>query len=334
MRVVKFILGIIAALLAWLVLDLAMAASSTSQCHVLVLKGQGWSSVLHELDHCGYRTGISLKAAAKTGTLQRVIGTPKPGMLDCNRDLAHCLKGITHIRILAVDVEPGMTAWDAANRIALAYEIPEYTMWDLLTDPMLAARAHIPPHKGVISPFEGFLGTGLYRFDSGLDPMEVLLNAARKGLSNIDHLKPPAMDTYNFVTLASIVQKEGSKPSDMARIARVFLNRLHKGMPLQSDPTMVYMPYGLHLRACPALRRDRMNPYNTYTHSGLPTGPICNPGRKAMYATSHPYNGPDAHDLLFFVAKGDGTHVFTKTFQAHKRAINQYLHKHGRTETQ
>lgn len=318
---------ILAAVMAWLTIDLSMAITSQTSCDMTILPNQGWVSVLKDLDTCGYRTGITMNIAARTSALNRLIGRPRPGLLHCGRDLGHCMKRIAHTRILAVDVEPGMTAWEVSERIARAFRTPDYIVWDLIEDPIFAAQAKIKVHKHVNSPFEGYLGPGLYRFDSGMRPSGLLKEMAGQTIKRAKSIKPRGMSIHSFLTLASMVQKEGSRPADMARIARVFLNRLRLGMPLQSDPTMAYLPYGFHTRPCPALRRDKNNPYNTYAHTGLPPGPICSVGIKAMKAVAVPYNGPDAAGLLYFVAKGDGTHKFSRTFKEHKRAVRRFLRR-------
>jgi UPF0755 protein len=119
------------------------------------------------------------------------------------------------------------------------------------------------------------------------------------------------------------VEKETSLPEERPRIAGVFINRLRRGMRLQSDPTVVY---GLTLGRAPlgrALRRgdlDRPTPYNTYRISGLPPGPIANPGRAAIQAVLHPIASND----LYFVANGAGGHVFAPTFAQHRRNVRRW----------
>lgn len=124
------------------------------------------------------------------------------------------------------------------------------------------------------------------------------------------------------VTLASIVEKETATSEERPLIAGVFLNRLRIGMRLQSDPTVVY---GLESFSGKITRTDLRTPtpYNTYTNKGLPLGPICNPGLKAMEAVLH----PEATQNLYFVSKNDGTHQFSKTLREHNRAVQKYQRK-------
>lgn len=125
------------------------------------------------------------------------------------------------------------------------------------------------------------------------------------------------------VALASIVEKETGIDGERGMVARVFVNRLEKGMPLQSDPTVVYAiesEQGVMQR--PLYRKDWKfdHPYNTYIHTGLPPGPICHPGRAALVAVLNPPPG----DALFFVATGKGGHYFARTLKEHNRNIARY----------
>ncbi len=133
----------------------------------------------------------------------------------------------------------------------------------------------------------------------------------------------PLASPAEAVILASIVEKETSLHGERARVASVFINRLRRGMRLQSDPTVVF---GLTAGLKPlgrALRRadlDRQTPYNTYRIPGLPPGPITNPGRAALRAALHPAPGKD----LYFVADGTGGHAFAATFREHKRNVRRW----------
>ncbi|MFN8548888.1 MAG: endolytic transglycosylase MltG [Candidatus Eisenbacteria bacterium] len=118
-------------------------------------------------------------------------------------------------------------------------------------------------------------------------------------------------------TLASIVEAEAARAEERPLISAVFWNRLKLGMRLESDPTVLYALGRAPGRVTFAdLAVD--SPYNTYRNAGLPPGPICCPGRDALRAAARPNAGVDA---LFFVARGDGTHVFSRTFAQHGDAI-------------
>jgi len=132
------------------------------------------------------------------------------------------------------------------------------------------------------------------------------------------------LDTpYQALILASMVEKEAALQSERALIAGVFVNRLRKGMRLQSDPTVVY---GLGARYDGTIHtRDLVTdtPYNTYTRVGLPPTPVALPGRESIVAAVHPSDTP----ALYFVATGmgDGAHHFSKTLEEHNAAVQSYL---------
>ena len=124
------------------------------------------------------------------------------------------------------------------------------------------------------------------------------------------------------VILASMVEKETGAPVERPLIAGVFLNRLQLGMRLQSDPTVVF---GLANHTGPITRADLQTPtpYNTYVITGLPAGPICNPGRESMLAVLKPLPTKD----LYFVSKNDGTHHFSATLAEHNSAVQKFQRK-------
>jgi UPF0755 protein len=133
----------------------------------------------------------------------------------------------------------------------------------------------------------------------------------------------PIATPRDMLTLASIVERETARPEERAHIAAVFLNRLKRGMRLQSDPTVAYAVSGGLSTSDPGLTRAELgqaNPYNTYTASGLPPGPIDSPGIAALQAVSHPL----ATDDLYFVADGIGGHVFAKNLDDHNRNVARW----------
>ncbi|MBJ3776665.1 endolytic transglycosylase MltG [Acuticoccus sp. 2012] len=134
----------------------------------------------------------------------------------------------------------------------------------------------------------------------------------------------PLQSPEELVTLASIVEKETGVDAERARIAGVFINRLKRRMRLQSDPTILYGLYGGDAWSQPrTLYRsdmERENPYNTYQITGLPPGPIANPGREALEAVAHPAETAE----LYFVADGTGGHVFSQTYEQHQANVARW----------
>jgi UPF0755 protein len=134
----------------------------------------------------------------------------------------------------------------------------------------------------------------------------------------------PVDDVGEFLTLASIVERETGIDSERPHVASVFINRLRKGMRLQSDPTFLYGVYGgagkPSDRPVTQSDIDSDTPYNTYRINGLPPGPIANPGRAALEAVANPIETDD----VYFVADGTGGHVFAETLDEHNRNVRQY----------
>lgn len=178
---------------------------------------------------------------------------------------------------------------------------------------------------GINAPtVEGFLFPETYQFPKGLSEEAMIKNMVsrfREALT--DDLKMRAK-TFGFsinevVTLASVVEKETGVAAERPRIARVFLNRLKKGIMLQSDPTVIYgiKDFNGNLTKKHLLTET---PYNTYRKRGLPAGPIANPGIESVRAVLYPEDG----QYLYFVSKNDGTHYFSRTLSEHNRAVYQY----------
>lgn len=173
---------------------------------------------------------------------------------------------------------------------------------------------------------EGLFLAETYQFETGMTDLELLARAN-------DHLEQtlnkawaersaelPLDSPYEALTLASIVEKETGVPAERPRIAGVFVRRLERGMRLQTDPTVIY---GMGEAYDGNIRRSDLRkptPYNTYTIDGLPPTPIALVGPDAIHAALN----PEAGEWLYFVAKGDGSHQFSKTLAEHNRAVAEY----------
>ncbi|WP_435626729.1 endolytic transglycosylase MltG [Candidatus Ferrigenium straubiae] len=173
---------------------------------------------------------------------------------------------------------------------------------------------------------EGLFFPDTYNFASGSSDLAIIKSAYQSMQRNLQEAwaarEPglPLQTPYQALILASIVEKETGAPGDRGMIAGVFINRLRKGMLLQTDPTVIY---GLGEKFDGNLRkRDLLadTAYNTYTRGGLTPTPIALPGRAALQATLHPAKT----DALYFVARGDGSSQFSASLAEHNRAVNQY----------
>ena len=176
------------------------------------------------------------------------------------------------------------------------------------------------------SAAEGMFFPDTYYFAAGTSDVGILERARKAMASRLDAAWAqratdlPFATPYEALVLASIVEKETGKAVDRPLVASVFINRLRKGMRLQSDPTVIY---GMGSRFDGDLKRRDLEtdtPYNTYTREGLPPTPIALPSQASIDAVLN----PPPTDYLFFVARGDGTSKFSATLLEHNRAVSRY----------
>ena len=260
--------------------------------------GIGINDLIFRLGVRAHRSQTSLKAGEylfKPGmSMYEVMDTIRSG------------KGILH----KVSLPEGLTVKKIFDRLAenevLVGDLPE----------------ELPP--------EGSLMPDTYPFQRGTTRQEVIdrmKKAQEEFLASvwerrIDGL--PIKTPEELVILASIVEKETGKADERPRVASVFINRLNRGMKLQSDPTIIYGIFGGEGKPKdrPIFKSDieKETPYNTYTIPALPPGPIANPGRAAMEAVANPSRTED----LFFVANGTGGHVFSKTLEEHNQNVARW----------
>lgn len=179
---------------------------------------------------------------------------------------------------------------------------------------------------------EGYLFPDTYELPEQATPEDLLQRMldtfGRKAaplLESTPH--PDGLSTHQVLTLASIVEREAVIPEERPLIAGVYLNRLRRGMRLEADPTvqyaMGYQPATGQWWKTPVSLEEYAtvdSPYNTYLHPGLPPGPICNPGLDSIRAVLQPQES----EFLYFVARGDGSHVFARTFEEHARNVRRH----------
>jgi UPF0755 protein len=176
------------------------------------------------------------------------------------------------------------------------------------------------------SPPEGWFFPDTYLFERGTSDVDILLQAHRRMQEELarawgSRAESAEVETpYEALILASIIERETGAAFERPEISGVFSRRLSQNMRLQTDPTVIY---GLGEDFSGNLTRSHLRqdtPYNTYTRSGLPPTPIANPGRGALEAAVDPAPGT----TLFFVARGDGTHQFSDTYEEHNAAVRQF----------
>ncbi|MEN8159239.1 MAG: endolytic transglycosylase MltG [Myxococcota bacterium] len=177
---------------------------------------------------------------------------------------------------------------------------------------------------------EGYLFPETYELARGLAAREIVRLMVEQFQQVWRRIEPlaaeKALNMRDVVVLASLVEKETGAPGERPLVAAVFHNRLRRGMRLETDPSVIYgIPdFDGNLRRVHL--EDESNPYNTYRIAGLPPGPIANPGEAALRAVVQPAES----DYLFFVARKDGTHQFSRTYREHVNAVNRYQLRGGR----
>lgn len=252
-----------------------------------------------------FSQGVKAHKAQSSMKAGEYIFQPQMSMYDVMETIRSG-KGILH----KVTLPEGLTVFQIFERLA-KHEILEGPLPETL-----------PP--------EGSLMPDTYPFQRGTTRAEVIERmkvAQQTFLAEIWEKRVPDLPISTpeeLVTLASIVEKETGKADERPRVASVFINRLNRGMKLQSDPTILYGIFGGEGKPSdrPIYKSDieTPTPYNTYTIPALPPGPIANPGRAAMEAVANPSRTDD----IFFVANGTGGHVFAKTLDEHNQNVARW----------
>lgn len=181
---------------------------------------------------------------------------------------------------------------------------------------------------GIIGPsLEGFSYPETYRFAKGTGAekvLEVMVKHFKKMITPgiMEKINASDMNLLEVLTLASIVEKESSNPEEKPLVASVFLNRLKRGMRLESDPTVIY---GIPDFNGNITKKDllKKTPFNTYRINGLPPSPICNPGIDSIKAVLYPAET----SYLYFVSMNNGKHYFSRSLKEHNRAVFRYQKK-------
>jgi len=172
---------------------------------------------------------------------------------------------------------------------------------------------------------EGYLSPDTYYYSKEIDTDKFIEKIAQRTLTYFERedikkqMTALNLDVNKTLTLASMIEKEAKMSTEKPLISAVFHNRLLKDMPFDSDPTVIYGTRAFH-SSITKLDLKTHTPYNTYAFKGFPRGPICNPDKNSIMAALN----PAPVDYLFFVAKNDGTHVFSKDMNEHSRNVGMY----------
>jgi UPF0755 protein len=216
--------------------------------------------------------------------------------------------------LISVTIPEGKNIYEITSILTASGISSDSDFLTLMKDPEFAKTLGVPGQT-----LEGYLYPETYKFAPFTSSKEVLSSMVKLFRQKTQTLinQHPYLNEHEVVTLASVVEKETGAKFERPLIASVFLNRLKKRMRLQSDPTTIY---GIYETYQGNLKRKHLleeTPYNTYKIPALPIGPIASPSLEAMKAIIEPAES----EYLFFVSKNDGTHIFTKNYGDHQKAV-------------
>lgn len=315
-----FVLGVGGSIFFFKILYHVRAPLKIKGVRFEIPKGVGPESVARILDEAGF---ANWRFGTKWGF--KLFGRPselKAGVyyVEGDSSLAKVFLDIQagRVELLSVTVPEGTSASEMGRILELAGVVDCNEFISLVNDSSSLERWKVPGPS-----LEGFLFPDTYRFARGLPPESIIDEMIRRFFQVADpmtsELERLEFSLLQWVVLSSIVEKETGAELEKPIIAAVFLNRLKKGMRLESDPTVIY---GIPNFDGNIRRSDlkKATPYNTYVIKGLPPGPITNPGKTSLAAVLN----PAPVDYLYFVSRNDGTHVFSSTYKEHIKAVNQY----------
>lgn len=225
-------------------------------------------------------------------------------------------------KLFAITLAEGLTLREIAHILAEKEIIADTDSFlEQTTDTEIMTKYHIPA-----TSIEGYFFPSTYYLPRDYGARRVIEKALDEFQKVMQHQPeifslshPYLKQHHDYLTLASIIEKETSVPEERWRISGVFHNRLKKHMRLESDPTTIY---GIQNFDGNLVKQhlQTYTPYNTYVIQGLPGGPISNPGLDSIRAAYQ----PEDHTYFFFVSKNDGTHIFSETYEEHLKYVNQY----------
>lgn len=217
----------------------------------------------------------------------------------------------------SITIPEGKNMYEIAKLLEAQGITNEKDFLDAVQHPDLISKLEIQANS-----LEGYLFPETYRFAPNTPAKLVAKSMIDLFVDRTKSLdfKHSFLSRHQIVILASVVEKETGAKFERPMIAGVFTNRLKKRMRLQSDPTTVYGIWGRYKGNIRKADLLEITPYNTYKIPALPAGPISNPSLEAIQAVL----APEEHDFLYFVSKNDGTHVFSKTYKDHEKAVDDF----------
>jgi UPF0755 protein len=222
----------------------------------------------------------------------------------------------------AITVQEGFNIFEIGDLLERQGMIKKQEFMALAQDP-----AFIKELLGEVHPsLEGYLFPETYKitkFTGAKGLIRMMVERFKENYAKLAISSGWSLTRHQTVTLASIIEKETGAPEERAIISSVFWNRLKKKMRLQTDPTVIYGVWQKNGVWAGNIRRDDLlspSKYNTYLNEGLPYGPISNPGLEALKATI----APAQTEFLFFVSRNNGTHIFSKEYSQHQKAVGQF----------
>lgn len=303
------------------------ALSSNEPVLFAIEAGESFSSVKDRLHRLGFvRRPTALATYALVFGYDRQIKAGTYQLLPDERPREVIEKFVEgDVYTVTVTIPEGYMFGEIAGAIARGTNIDSVAFGALVDDSDLIGRL------GVDGPsLEGYLFPDTYTIPWGSEPEEVVAMMTERLGEVYDERADRRANALGFsrhevLTLASIVQAETRLPDELTLVSAVYHNRLERGMKLEADPTVAYAKGGYRGRL---FYKDLEieSPYNTYKNTGLPPGPICSPGAAAIHATLYPDSTSDA---LYFVAKGTGGHIFSRTLSDHLAAVRRVRESKG-----
>ncbi len=225
------------------------------------------------------------------------------------------------VALFKLTLREGMDKWETAAYLGETRWGSRTDFFDLINDP-----TPVSSWDPQATDLEGYLFPETYFFGDDATPADIVASLVdeffRQTESMREQLESSGLTLRQWVSLASLVEKETGRINERFTIAGVFAGRLTRGMLLQCDPTIIYALKDLGQYRGKIYRSQILvdHPYNTYVYGGLPPGPIASPGIEALQAAFD----PPKHGFLFFVSKNDGTHYFSQNLKEHQRAVQRY----------